>query len=43
MYHLWEYFSETFSNPHKILKLIKKAKSIRNYEAAVASIFKYEK
>jgi tRNA-dihydrouridine synthase len=43
MYHLWEYFSATFSNPHKILKQIKKAKSIRNYEAAVASIFKNEK
>jgi tRNA-dihydrouridine synthase len=43
MYHLWEYFSATFSNPHKILKQIKKAQSIRNYEAAVASIFKNEK
>ncbi|CAM3934914.1 tRNA-dihydrouridine synthase [Flavobacterium sinopsychrotolerans] len=43
MYHLWEYFSATFSNPHKILKKIKKAQSIRNYEAAVAEIFKNEK
>jgi tRNA-dihydrouridine synthase len=43
MYHLWEYFSATFSNPHKVLKQIKKAQSIRNYEAAVASIFKNEK
>ena len=43
MYHLWEYFSATFSNPHKILKQIKKAQSIRNYEAAVAAIFKNEK
>lgn len=43
MYHLWEYFSLTFSNPHKVLKQIKKAQSIRNYEAAVASIFKNEK
>lgn len=40
MYHLWEYFSVTFSNPHKVLKKIKKAQSIRNYEAAVAEIFK---
>lgn len=43
MYHLWEYFSTTFSNPHKVLKKIKKAQSIRNYEAAVAEIFKTEK
>jgi tRNA-dihydrouridine synthase len=43
MYHLWEYFSTTFSNPHKVLKKIKKAQSIRNYEAAVAEIFKNEK
>ncbi len=43
MYHLWEYFSTTFSNPHKVLKQIKKAQSIRNYEAAVAAIFKNEK
>jgi len=43
MYHLWEYFSATFINPHKVLKKIKKAQSIRNYEAAVAEIFKNEK
>ncbi|CAH0335695.1 tRNA-dihydrouridine(16) synthase [Flavobacterium sp. CECT 9288] len=43
MYHLWEYFSDTFANPHKVLKKIKKAQSIRNYEAAVAEIFKNEK
>ena len=43
MYHLWEYFSATFTNSHKVLKKIKKAQSIRNYEAAVAEIFKNEK
>ena len=43
MYHLWEYFSATFSNPHKVLKKIKKAQSIRNYEMAVAEIFRNEK
>jgi tRNA-dihydrouridine synthase len=43
MYHLWEYFAVTFSNPHKVLKKIKKAQSIRNYELAVAEIFKSEK
>lgn len=40
MHHLWEYFSVIFSNPHKVNKKIKKAKSIRNYEAAVAEIVK---
>lgn len=40
MFHLWEYFSETFSNPHNALKKIKKAKSIRNYEVAVKEILK---
>ena len=40
MHHLWEYFSVIFSNPHKVHKKIKKAKSIRNYEAAVAEIIK---
>lgn len=40
MFHLWEYFSETFSNPHNVFKKIKKAKSIRNYEVAVKEILK---
>jgi tRNA-dihydrouridine synthase len=40
MHHLWEYFSVIFSNPHKVHKKIKKANSIRNYEAAVAEIIK---
>ncbi|GIZ07650.1 tRNA-dihydrouridine synthase [Flavobacterium sp. UMI-01] len=40
MYHLWEYFSTTFSNPHKVLKLIKKAKTFKNYDAAITEIFK---
>ena len=40
MHHLWEYFSVIFSNPHKVHKKIKKAKSIRNYEAVVAEIIK---
>ena len=40
MHHLWEYFSVIFSNPHKVHKNIKKAKSIRNYEAAVQEIIK---
>ncbi|WP_369754044.1 tRNA dihydrouridine synthase [Flavobacterium sp. WC2409] len=40
MHHLWEYFSVIFSNPHKVHKKIKKAKSIRNYEAAVKEVIK---
>jgi len=40
MHHLWEYFSIIFSNPHKVAKNIKKAKSIRNYEAAVKEVIK---
>lgn len=42
MHHLWEYFSVIFSNPHKVNKKIKKAKSIRNYEQAVNEILKDE-
>ncbi|UMB52532.1 tRNA-dihydrouridine synthase family protein [Lutibacter sp. A64] len=42
MHHLWEYFSKSFSDPRKTLKKIKKAKSIRNYEAAVNDIFNNE-
>ena len=40
MHHLWEYFSKTFSNPHKVEKNIRKAKSIRNYEETVKEVFK---
>jgi tRNA-dihydrouridine synthase len=43
MYHLWEYFSVLFSNPRKALKKIKKAGSIKNYQAAVNEILKIER
>ncbi|WP_395052030.1 tRNA-dihydrouridine synthase family protein [Flavobacterium sp.] len=39
MHHLWEYFSTTFENPHKVQKNIKKSKSIKNYEQTVKAIF----
>jgi hypothetical protein len=42
MYHLWEYFSVLFANPHKALKKIKKAGSIKNYQAAVNEILQTE-
>jgi tRNA-dihydrouridine synthase len=40
MHHLWEYFSVIFANPHKVAKNVKKAKSIKNYEATVKEIIK---
>ena len=42
MLHLWEYFSTSFSNSHKVFKRIKKAKTIERYNAAVAEIFRSE-
>lgn len=35
MLHYWEYFSQSFDNPKKVLKRIKKATNIHKYEAAV--------
>jgi len=42
MLHFWEYFSSTFSNPHKTLKKIKKAKNKIAYENAVKDILTVE-
>ncbi len=39
----WEYFSNQFSNPQKTYKKIKKAGSLKNYNAAVAEVFAAEK
>ena len=39
MMGFWEYFALSFSNPQKVFKKIKKAKSLQNYQAAVAEIF----
>ncbi len=38
MTSFWEYFAQTFPNPHKTFKKIKKAKTIEAYDAAVADI-----
>lgn len=38
MQGFWEYFSQNFSNPHKVFKMIKKAKKIPAYEDAVYNI-----
>ncbi|UGS22997.1 tRNA dihydrouridine synthase [Flavobacterium channae] len=40
MLGFWEYFSQSFSNPQKTFKKIKKAGNSKNYEAAVKEIFK---
>jgi len=40
MLGFWEYFSESFSNPKKTFKKIKKAGNCKNYEIAVKEIFK---
>lgn len=40
MLGFWEYFSQSFSNPQKTFKKIKKANNSKNYEAAVKEIFK---
>jgi len=40
MLGFWEYFSESFSNPQKTFKKIKKAGNSKNYEVAVKEIFK---
>ena len=36
----WEYWANTFENPHKTFKKIKKSKSIPAYETAISEIFK---
>ena len=38
MYSFWEYFAQTFDNPQKAFKKIKKSKSIPAYEDAVREI-----
>ena len=40
MLGFWEYFSESFTNPQKTFKKIKKAGNSKNYEIAVKEIFK---
>ena len=43
MLGFWEFFSQSFDNPQKTYKKIKKAGSPRNYQAAVSDILKSEK
>jgi tRNA-dihydrouridine synthase len=39
MLKFWEYFSASFEEPHKVIKLIKKAKSPVKYKLAIYEIF----
>ena len=43
MLGFWEYFSQSFSNPHKTYKKIKKATNPQKYQQAVAEILKGER
>jgi tRNA-dihydrouridine synthase B len=36
---LWEYLSQSFENPHKVMKLVKKSGTLVKYHAAIAEIF----
>lgn len=40
MNQFWSYFSESFENPHKAMKLVKKAGSLLKYNAAVVEVFR---
>ncbi|MFT6837244.1 MAG: tRNA-dihydrouridine synthase B [Sediminicola sp.] len=43
MLGFWEYFSQSFSNPQKVYKKIKKAKDVSAYRAAVKEILHMER
>ena len=43
MLGFWEYFSQSFSNPQKTYKKIKKATNPKKYEIAVREILKEAK
>ncbi|BBE18163.1 transcriptional regulator [Aquipluma nitroreducens] len=40
MSQFWAYFSQSFENPHKAMKLVTKSSSLLKYNAAVTEIFK---
>ena len=42
MLHYWEYFVQTFNNPKKVVKKIKKANTIAAYDQAVREILEAE-
>jgi tRNA-dihydrouridine synthase len=40
MNQFWTYFSQSFDNPHKAMKLVKKSSNLLKYNAAVVEIFR---
>jgi tRNA-dihydrouridine synthase B len=40
MNQFWTYFCESFENPHKAMKLVKKSSNLLKYNAAVTDIFR---
>jgi hypothetical protein len=40
MNQFWTYFCESFDNPHKAMKLVKKSSNLVKYNAAVVEIFR---
>ena len=40
MNQFWTYFCQSFTNPHKAMKLVKKSTSLHKYNAAVSEIFR---
>lgn len=40
MNQFWSYFCQSFENPHKAMKLVKKSSNILKYNAAVVEIFR---
>ncbi len=40
MNQFWTFFSESFENPHKAMKLVKKSSSLLKYNAAIVEIFR---
>jgi hypothetical protein len=40
MNQFWSYFSYSFENQHKAMKLVKKSSSVLKYNAAVVEIFR---
>ena len=40
MTQFWSYFCESFENPHKAMKLVKKSSNVLKYNAAVVEIFR---
>lgn len=40
MNQFWSYYSESFEDPHKVMKMVKKSSNLLKYNAAVVEIFR---